>query len=332
MTKKDSGMDRVRNINMEYYRVFYYVCKAGNITSAAEALCISQPAVSQAVRQLENALDCRLFFRTPKGVRPTREGTMLLSYVKRGIEALYEGENMIKRIKDLDTGEIRIGASDMTLQFFLLPYLEQFHEKYPKIKVTVSNGPTPETIDFLYDGRIDFGVVSTPFDIKAGIECVPVKEIQNIFIAGKKFKAELYGKKLRYESLCNYPCIFLEQYTSTRRFMDQYLAAKNIRLEPEFELATSDMIVQFAKRNLGVGCLMSEFAEEALEAEEIFRLEFEEEMPKREFCLLMSDMEYVSPAASRLIEELIKAPKQEKNPDCGDCGSTKHRAIDFHSW
>lgn len=307
MTNRDMGLDRVRNINMEYYRVFYYVCKAGNITLAAEELCISQPAVSQAVRQLEGALDCRLFFRTSKGVKLTREGTLLFSYVKKGMEALYEGENMIKRIKNLDTGEIRIGASDMTLQFYLLPFLERFHERYPKIKVIVSNGPTPETIDFLYDGRIDFGVVSTPFDIKPGVKRIPVKKIENIFIAGRKFKAELFGKKLHYESLCGHPCIFLEKYTSTRRFMDQFLETRGIWLEPEFELATSDMIVQFAKRNLGIGCLMSEFAKEALDSGEIFKLEFDEEMPGREFCLIMTEKEYVSPAAARLLEELTEA-------------------------
>ena len=57
----------------------------------------------------------------------------------------------------------RIGASDMTLQFFLLPYLEQFHKEYPRIKVTVTNAPTPETIRCLEEGKIDFGVVTTPF-------------------------------------------------------------------------------------------------------------------------------------------------------------------------
>lgn len=73
---------------------------------------------------------------------------------------------MLRRMKDLETGEIRIGASDMTLQFYLLPYLEQFHEQYPNIKVTVSNGPTPETLEALYQGHIDFGIVSTPFETK----------------------------------------------------------------------------------------------------------------------------------------------------------------------
>lgn len=299
-------MDKHNKINLEYYKVFFSVCRMGSITMAADELCISQPAVSQVIKQLETSLECKLFFRTSKGVKPTKEGDVLYSYVKKGIEALYDGEDMIRRIKNLDTGEIRIGASDMTLQFYLLPYLERFHEEYPKVKVTVSNGPTPETIGFLYEGKIDFGIVSTPFDAKSEICSLPVKQINNIFIAGDKFKNELQGRKLKYTELLKYPCIFLEKNTSTRRFMDQYLEKQAIRLEPEFELATSDMIVQFVKRNLGIGCLMSEFAKEALDADEVFSLEFEEEMPERQFSLITTVKDSMSPAAVKLLAELVE--------------------------
>ena len=154
------------SINTEYYKVFYYVGRLGSITAAAEALCISQPAVSQAVKQLEKALNSQLFIRTQKGVRLTAEGELLFPYVERGIENLLDGERMLRRLVDLDMGEVRIGASDMTLQFYLLPHLERFHGRYPNIKVMVSNAPTPETIQSLYEGRIDFGVVSTPFDAR----------------------------------------------------------------------------------------------------------------------------------------------------------------------
>lgn len=300
-------MDGRGTVNLEYYKVFYCVSRLGSITTAAEKLCISQPAVSQAVKQLESSLECRLFFRTSKGVKLTKEGELLFSYVKKGIEALYDGENMIRRIRDLDAGEIRIGASDMTLQFYLLPFLERFHERYPKVKVTVSNGPTPETLGYLHEGRIDFGIVSTPFEVRAGIKAVPVRNVENIFIAGGKFKDALSGRPLSYRELIQYPCIFLEKDTSTRRFMDLFLEERNIKLEPEFELATSDMIVQFAKRNLGVGCLMSEFAKQALNAGHVFRLEFEEEMPKRQFCLVTGEKEMLSPAAEKLFQELLGA-------------------------
>jgi len=300
-------MEKHGKINLEYYKVFYSVCCCGGITAAAEELCISQPAVSQAVRQLEGTLGCRLFSRTSRGVKLTKEGEVLFSYVKRGIEMLYEGEEMMGRIQDLETGEIRIGASDMTLQFYLLPYLERFHEKYPRIKVNVSNGPTPETLELLHDGRIDFGIVSTPFEARPDIRSIPVREVRNIFIAGAKFKDSLAGRKLQYRELLAYPCIFLEQKTSTRRFMDQFLEKRGICLEPEFELATSDMVVQFVRRNLGIGCLMSEFADEALESGEVFALQFEEEMPLRHFCLVASEKAYMSPAAVRLYEEVSSA-------------------------
>lgn len=95
--------------------------------------------------------------RTSKGVRLTAEGEVLYSYVKRGYETILLGEKKFLEMQDLESGEICIGASDMTLQFFLLEYLERFHERYPKIKVTVTNATTPETLRHLQDGRIDFG-------------------------------------------------------------------------------------------------------------------------------------------------------------------------------
>lgn len=297
-------MTRKENINLEYYRVFYTVCLCSSITAAAEQLCISQPAVSQAIRQLEIALGCRLFSRIPRGVRLTKEGEILFSYVKRGMEAFLDGEHMLSRIQNLETGEIRIGASDMTLKFYLLPYLEHFHEQYPKIKIMVSNRPTPETLELLQKGHIDFGIISTPFDSRPEISSIPVRSACNIFIAGSNYHAALGKRILSYQELTHYPCIFLEKNTSTRRFMDQFLAKHQIRLEPEFELATSEMIVQFTRRNLGIGCLVSDFAKEALEQGDVFPLTFEEEMPERQFCLVSSSKICMSPAAEKLFQQL----------------------------
>ena len=149
--------------NLEYYKVFYHVAKSGSLTSAAEELAISQPAVSQSVRQLENALGTRLFVRAPRGVSLTKEGELLYGYVAKAYEQFVLGEKKLKQMLNLELGEIHIGASDMTLQFYLLPFLERFHEKYPGIRVAVTNAPTPETLQNLQDCKIYFGVVSTPF-------------------------------------------------------------------------------------------------------------------------------------------------------------------------
>lgn len=219
------------------------------------------------------------------------------------MENLMDGEEMLKRLVDMDMGEVRIGASDMTLQFYLLPYLETFHERYPNIKVMVSNAPTPETIESLYEGKIDFGVVSTPFDARPEVESFEVKKIRNTFVAGNKFWT-LKGKRMEYGELEQLPCIFLEKDTSTRKFMDCFLEQRGIILEPEFELATSDMIVQFAIRNMGIGCVMEEFAKGKIESGELFELAFREMMPEREICVVTDKKVPISPAGERFLEVL----------------------------
>lgn len=297
------------NSNLEYYKVFYYVKQTGSISAAARILCISQPAVSQAVRQLEQILGSRLFLRTSRGVSLTREGEALAAYVDRGMKSLMDGEEMLRRMGSLETGEVRIGASDMTLQFYLLPFLEQFHEQYPGIRVTVSNAPTPETLRSLEEGSIDFGVVSTPFEERPGITGFFAGEISNVFVAGDKY-AGLKGRLLDYRCLNELPCIFLEKNTSTRQFTDEFLARRGVCPEPEFELATSDMIVQFARRNLGIGCVMSEFARPSLEDGSLFALEFQEEMPKREIRVVTGSRNLLSHAGERLLQMLKEGREQ----------------------
>lgn len=291
------------NIDLEYYRIFYFVAKAGSFTQAGEELCISQPAVSQAIKLLETNLGSRLFIRIPKGVRLTPEGEVLYNYVQRGYEYMLMGEAKFQKMLDLENGEIRIGASDMTLQFYLLPYLEKFHEKFPKIKVIVTNAPTPDTLDYLYSGKIDFGIVSEPFDAKPEIEITKVREIQDVFVAGSRFN-HLNGKILYYKELESLPMICLEHNTSSRKYIDEFLKKNDVVLMPEFELAMSDIIVKFAGRNLGIGCVVGDFAQEALLDGTLFELQFDKKIPKRNFCIITGVNNPISTAAKELIHML----------------------------
>lgn len=287
--------------NLEYYKVFYYTAKSGSVTGAAALLSISQPAVSQSLKLLERNLGVTLFRRVPRGMKLTAEGEVLYSYVEKGLNLLGMGTEKVLRMKDLELGEVHIGASDMTLQFYLLPYLERFHEQYPNINVVVSNGPTPETLRALKEGKIDFGVVSAPFQLEEEMEVREVRQIEDVFVAGRNF-LRLKHKTLDFQELERLPMIFLEDNTSTRSYMDQFLAEKGLVLKPEFELATSDMIVQFALRNLGVGCVVRDFAMEALEQGTLFELRFNQMIPKRSICVVRNPQGMLSAAADRLLQ------------------------------
>ncbi len=290
--------------NLDYYKVFYYVGRLHSITLAAKELSISQPAVSQSIHQLEKNLSCELFIRTAKGMKFTSEGALLYRYVERGYEQIELGEQRLTQMLHLDAGEVRIGASDMTLEFFLLPYLEKFHELYPGIKVSVTNGPTPETLSYLDQDRIDFGVISSPFSEKENYSFFPVSEIKDTFVAGRKF-IQYKNKTLDFTDLEKLPLIMLEEKSSTRAYVDSFLTECSVEVRPEFELATSDMIVQFALRNLGVGCVVRDFAKEYLESGVLFELRFNKILPSRQICVVTDTKRPLSLAASKLLE-LIK--------------------------
>lgn len=286
------------NISLEWYRCFLTVVRTGSFTKAARELFISQPAVSHCIGRLEEALGCRIFVRLPKEIRLTREGETLYESVKAAFEKLDEGERRVLGLIHPDSGEISIGASDMTLRFYLLPYLERYHTMYPLVKIHVTNAPTPETLRMLDAGRLDFGVISEPFDRRA--DAVRVREIEDIFVCSDKYR---YEGLLPLEKLCSLPMICLEKDTSTRRYVDSFFEAQSLSLEPEFELATSDLIVRFAERDLGVGCVVRDFAAESIASGRLFELKPERPIPPRSICVVRSAS--VSVAGSRLLEMIM---------------------------
>ena len=128
------------SVKLELYRVFKEVAEVGNITAAAQALYISQSAVSQSIKQLERDLQTRLFARNSRGVTLTAEGQMLYEYVRSAMGLLETGEEKLSQTRELQMGQLTIGASDTVTSQFLLPYLDRFHRQYPAIHIQIISG------------------------------------------------------------------------------------------------------------------------------------------------------------------------------------------------
>lgn len=286
----------------EWYRVFCTAARLGSITAAAEALYLSQPAVSQTIKNLESSLGCMLFYRGPKGISLTAEGKALWQHVEKGVRQIEWGEERLKRRLQMESGEVYIGASDMTLEYFLLPFLEAFHRDYPAVRLSITNGPTPETLGKLSEGKIDFGAVSTPLkDIGDACQVVAVKEIEDVFITAD---ITLAKKCLAFAEIARQPLILLEENTSTRQALNAFFASEGVSLRPEFVLATSNLIVQFAQKGLGVGCVVLDIARQALQNGLVYRVPTKRPLPKRQICLVRK-REPLSHAAEKLFAALI---------------------------
>lgn len=149
-----------------------------------------------------------MFFRTPKGIKLTPEGEVLFKYIEQSYNMILLAENKFSEAINLDAGEIRIGASDMTLKYFLLPHLEEFHKRYRKVRIKVTNGPSPETVHSLKNGFVDFSVVSLPLSDDSAVNIIGVMEIQDCFIANYRY-GHLASGKISLTELSEYPVIML---------------------------------------------------------------------------------------------------------------------------
>lgn len=290
------------DIRLEQYKVFYTVAICGSFSEAAKKLFITQSAVSQQIRAIENELGVPLFVRGKKGAKLTSQGELLFGYAKRAMNEIESAESLFTRMKSLDEGSLRIGAGDTITRHFLLPKLEKFHTTYPGIKIEIVNRVTDETIYRLNSGNVDVAFVSLPIsaELEHNLNILEVGQLHDIFIAGKKYKY-LSDVDVSMEALASLPLVMLEPKSNTRKTTDEYFNLHGIELSPEFELGSYDLLFDFASRNLGIACVTEEFFPK-INDDEVFKLNTSFELPSR--CIGVCTLKNVepTPAVVKLIE------------------------------
>lgn len=290
------------NIKLEQYKVFYTAAVCGSFSDAAKQLYITQSAVSQHIRTLEEELGVTLFARGRKGAKLTAYGELLFVYAKRSIEEIENAESLFSRMKTLNEGSIRIGAGDTITRHFLLEKLAKFHSTYPGIKIEIVNRVTEETLSLLYAGKVDIAFISMPIDLKKynGMTIHKTGTLHDIFIAGDKF-SELKNKNLSMEEIASLPLVMLEPKSNTRKTVDEYFAKFDIKLNPEFELGSHDLLVDFASKNLGIACITEEFAPN-IRNSNIFNISTTFSLPERNIGICTLDRVSPPPAVIKLCE------------------------------
>ena len=143
------------DINYELYKVFYHVASTLSFSEASKQLFISQSAVSQSIKVLEKKLNQTLFIRSTKKVQLTPEGEILLKHVEPAMNLIRQGENQLLDSNSLNGGQLRIGASDTICRYYLVPFLSEFHKRYPNIHIKVTNRTSIECARLLDNGQVD---------------------------------------------------------------------------------------------------------------------------------------------------------------------------------
>ena len=251
------------NVNFEYYKIFYYVAKYENFTKAARVLGNSQPNITRAMNSLEQQIQSTLFVRTNRGVQLTPEGQRLYTHVSAAMLQLWAAEEELADSTGLTHGSIAIGASETALNIYLLDKLKEFHMKYPGIRLKIYNHSTPQAIEAVKSGMIDFAVVSTPAAVEAPLKEIVLESFQEVLVGGRTFMA-LGSQEISLWELKNYPLICLGRETMTFQFYNQLFLSYGLELSPDTEVATTDQILPLVRHELGLAFVPKAMAREAI--------------------------------------------------------------------
>lgn len=291
-------------ISFYFYQIFYTVAQYGSITAASHVLNLTQPTVSHAVQNLEQSLGCSLFVRTRKGILLTPEAEKLYKDIAPACRRMQKAEADFHNRISLSEGQIRLGASEITLRHFLLPYLKTFRQTHPSIRLRLSNSTTPDALASLKSGELDCAVlVIDPADEIPGLHLTQLASFQDMVIAGPGF-ARLKGHPISLSDLNTCPLITMAEGSNSRSFLDMFFLRHRLTLQPEIETATADLIPPLVENGLGVGFVPPSFASDSIRTGNIFSILLKEEIPSRHICIVQKETEPISAAAQAFLNVL----------------------------
>ena len=288
------------DINYELYKVFYYVASSLSFSDASKKLFISQSAVSQSIKTLERKLGQPLFIRSTKKVQLTPAGALLLKHVEPAMNLISRGESQLLESGSLGLGQLHIGASDTTCRYFLLPYLQKFHRKFPDVPIKITNASSMGCVDLLEQRRVDLIITNFPNPhLNPSYIQKTVGSFSDVFVANPAY-FDLADRIVPFSELGTYPLMMLDRKSTTSEFLHHIFLQHQLELLPQVELSSNDLLIDMARIGLGIAfipdfCLKHK-------PEDLFLVRTQETIPQRQLVASLNPTLPVSAST----EEFLK--------------------------
>ena len=297
------------DIRFDLYRIFYFAAKSGSFSSAAKILFTSQPAISQAIKQLEEQLGASLFLRTPKGILLTTEGKLLFSYIEKSYGLISAAEKKFMEFQQRNSGSLQIAVCSAICKYELLLSLAEYHRLYPRLKINTLDTSSEQISQLLASGQIELGIINPtsvdlqPFDILSKIS------LQDCFVASKSLVENLPPKISLQDLSTSYPFIALQKDSSTRHYLESFFKQHQLSFGPQMEVSHLDLLVAFAIKNMGVAFVPKEYVQQEIQSGDLAVIELSEPIPQRHVLMIKLKDFSLSPAASAFVDIFCENPK-----------------------
>lgn len=293
------------NQNLNYYKAFYMVAKYKNISKAADALFISQPAISKSLSRLEENLGCTLFSRTSRGVSLTADGEILYERIREAFAAIEAGEEELRHRTELGIGQLRIGVSTTLCKYILLPYLQNFIRQHPHIRITIECQSTLHTVELLESGQIDIGLIGAPKH-QGTLTFLPLKKIQDTFVATQSYLDNLSIREHTDSDLfLSATLMLLDEENITRQYINDYFYRNQIKTNQILEVSSMDLLIEFAKIGIGAACVIREFVEQELKESTLIEIPMAEPIESRSIGFAYSNSHKLSKSALTFLNSVF---------------------------
>lgn len=290
-------------VNLDLYRVFYTVAKRGSLTKAAEELYISQPAVSQSIRQLENQLGVSLFNRTHRGMELSEQGgKVIFAKVEQALKLFTDAENKIQQLSSSATGTIRIMATTNVFEYVLTEKLAAFRAKYPEVKIELITALSSSVNVALKENKCDVAFVHLPVENDPDLVIYGnIMRLSDAFVTNKD-RLELTGEVVPLSKLQEYPLVLPDEKTTARKMLNEFLSRVGIELEAAIEIGDFSLMKRLVTSGMGIGFMPKEYAERRLKEGILFEIQTDPPLPVRSVGLAMAKNAKISYALKMFLE------------------------------
>jgi DNA-binding transcriptional LysR family regulator len=223
-------------LNLYKLDIFLQVVDAGSFSAAADRLLMSQPGVSQHIRDLERTLGVKLLTRSARGVCMTDAGKTLAGYARRMVALAAEAEVAVTDVANLAAGEVALGATPGVSVYVLAECVQSFRSRNPKLAVHVQTDITPHIVEMLLAHKLDIGVVEGELAPQALLAHHNLEAIDHFVVVGRKHpfwdRSELTLADLAGQTL-----ITRQRASQTRIWLEAIFAQQQIplRIGAEFD-------------------------------------------------------------------------------------------------
>ena len=281
-------------------RAFCQVARLGSISRAADALFLSQPAVTLQLQALERELGVRLLERSGRRLTPTREGDLLYAMARPLVEGL-DGlaASFREQVRGLDAGELNVAAGSSTILYLLPGIVEAFRERHPDVRLSLHNVTGASGLDLLRSDGVDLAVGSM-LDVPADLSYSPVYRFEPMLIM--PLDHPLAGKRdLRLEDLSPYGLILPPKRLTTYRLVDLVFQQNRVPYTVALEVGGWEVIKQYVAMGLGISIVTAICLTEA-DRQRLATRSLARWFPSRSYGIVMRKGKFLSPQARAFVE------------------------------